>query len=511
MIDLERTRAELLSEIGAPVFSGAPLTDLTDTRVLASDVRLLLRGHTRADLFPLLEVVLSERFAAVPRPRAIRDLLVPLKSALGNAHKRGNRGDSTKSISVETVLTPKGALVAVSDEGEGFDVGRVVRHLRSRERYFTDYGHGFRTFDQAASLVTYENGGRTLLLRFLAAVENPERSSPVATYEENALGKAADAEWMHSCLSAELLELPGKARLQSSRAAWVANGSGGHDRDLRYVLQVGGDDARPTEVRILTGRLHATADSAAADFDAATRLHDGLGSARVRIPRPIARLAGEPRLVLYDFDPWMNLAEYVADRENPPLSWRRAERVGQSLATLHGSRIAFRQAAPELLDERYRRTCERLFADLATRYPEADFSSRLESVLRSIAARASAVRSSPPAPIHGRFGLDCVQYGVDGRFYLYRFEDCRMSDPGLDLGGFLADLLLLGDEETRRAGSEGFLAGYSSKLRRATAPADLGLYVALALLERLARPKPRTGPEVESLLRHCERSLERAG
>ena len=83
-----------------------------------------------------------------------------------------------------------------------------------------------------------------------------------------------------------------------------------------------------------------------------------------------------------------------------------------------------------------------------------------------------------------------------------------MGDPGLDLGGFLADVALLGDEEIRRAGTEGFLAGYSSKPRHATPPADLGPYVALALLDRLDRAKPLAEPDVESLLGRCERSLE---
>lgn len=502
MIDLDRTRAELLSEIGAPVSLGPPLTDLTDPGVRASDVHLLLRGHSRTELFPLLEVVLSERFAANLRSRSIRDLLVPLRSGLGNAEKRGNCGDPARSISVEIVLTAKGAVVAITDEGEGFDVARVSRHLRSRERYFTDYGRGFRTLDRAASVVTYENGGRTLLLRFLPATGD---AAPVVA--DRAPGKAADAEWLHSCLLAELKEFPSApSKLESSRAAWV-DGRDGATRDLRCVLRFGNGDGRPSEVRILTGRLHASADRAAADFDAAVQLHDRLGSTRVRIPRPIARLAGEPRLVLYDFDPWMNLAEYVADRENAPLLRRRAERVGQTLAILHGSGIVFDESEDDLLGERYLGTRERARAGLTDRYADADFSSRLESVLRLVEAQAAAAGLRPRAPIHGRFGLDSVLYGVDGSFYLYRFEDCRMSDPGLDLGGFLADVLVLGDEEASHAGSEGFLAGYSSKLRHATGPADLGLYVALALIERLARPKPRAKSEVDELLRQCERSL----
>ena len=513
MIDLSRTRAELLSEIGAPVFVGTPLTDLTDPRVLASDVHLLLRGHTRADLFPLLEVVFSERFAAVPRAQSIRDLLVPLKSALGNAHKRGNRGDVTKSISVETVLTPRGALVAVSDEGEGFDVVRVLRHLRSSERYFTDFGHGFRTLDRATSLVTFENGGRSLLLRFLPALGHPERSSPQVATPDQALGRASDAEWMHSCLSAELLEFrQGQARLESSRAACVAGGNGGDERDLRYVLQVGGDDALPTQIRVLTGRLHASAGAAAADFDAATRLHQELELKTVRIPRPLLRLAGEPRLVLYDVHPWMNLGEYLADRGNPQVLHRRAERVGRALAALHRSPIAFGNPEHELLGERLRGACERVSRRLEASQRETDLPGRFRGVVWRIEELAAAVQPRPPTPIHGRFGLDCVQYGVDGRFYLYRFEACRLSQPGLDLGGFLADLLSLassqGDDAIYQIGCDAFLAGYHSSERHPFGREEVRFYRALALVDRLDRLRPGTGSEIDSLLRDCERSLE---
>ncbi|HVE65181.1 MAG TPA: hypothetical protein VNC59_01265, partial [Thermoanaerobaculia bacterium] len=202
------------------------------------------------------------------------------------------------------------------------------------------------------------------------------------------------------------------------------------------------------------------------------------------------------------------LAEYVADREKAPLFRRRAERVGQSLAILHGSGIEFRETEGDLLGERYRGTCERVRGGLADRYPGAEFAGRLERVLRSIGERAAAAGPRRPTPIHGRFGLDRVLYGVEGSFYFYRFEHCRMGDPGLDLGGFLADVSMLGDEDARRAGSEGFLAGYSSKPRHATPPSDLGLYVALALVDRLDRARPLAQSDVDTLLGRCERSLE---
>src|ERR1041385_2925616 len=89
MIDLSRNRAELLAEIEASRSAVENVRDLTDPRVATADVRARVRGSAKEDLFPLLKVVLSERFADVPRPELMRDLLVPLRKALGNAYKHG--------------------------------------------------------------------------------------------------------------------------------------------------------------------------------------------------------------------------------------------------------------------------------------------------------------------------------------------------------------------------------------------------------------------------------------
>src|SRR5438093_1348360 len=100
MIDLSYTRAGMLVEIGAPNPPGESLRDLTDPRVAGEDVHVCVSCHGRDDIFPLLKAALLERFAPVPRADLIRDLLVPLKNALGNASKHGNRRDSAKVISV---------------------------------------------------------------------------------------------------------------------------------------------------------------------------------------------------------------------------------------------------------------------------------------------------------------------------------------------------------------------------------------------------------------------------
>src|SRR5206468_1896102 len=110
----------------------------------------------------------------------------------------------------------------------------------------------------------------------------------------------------------------------------------------RYVLRVAGHDGEPAETRILTGRLHASEAAAAADFEAATRLHEAKISKSVLIPRPVARPAGEPRLVLYDFNPWMSLWEYLTYRSSLKALRHCAKRIGRALAHLHGNRVVLR-------------------------------------------------------------------------------------------------------------------------------------------------------------------------
>jgi hypothetical protein len=146
--------------------------DPTDPSFVALDeVYLIVQGQTPDELLPVLNAAFAARCADVPPQQLRRHLLYPLKKALGNAYKWGNHKDPTKQITVETVATKIGLLVTISDQGEGFDVPGIVGQFRSGERYFTHGGSGLKHFDRAKSLISYTNGGRTLLLRFLCAPE----------------------------------------------------------------------------------------------------------------------------------------------------------------------------------------------------------------------------------------------------------------------------------------------------------------------------------------------------
>src|SRR6185503_16394288 len=144
MIDLSYTRAALLAEIEAPEPARLPQREITDPHVATGEAHICVCGHGRDDLFPLLKLALSERFAAVPRLRLIMDLLMPIRNALGNAYKHGNGCDRTKAVRVEIVLTRRGALISVTDQGAGFDVELTFRRFQEQQSYFVNHGRGIR-------------------------------------------------------------------------------------------------------------------------------------------------------------------------------------------------------------------------------------------------------------------------------------------------------------------------------------------------------------------------------
>jgi hypothetical protein len=155
MIDLERTKADLLAEIGAPPGRCGE--------------RTTVRGSSPDELFPELEAALTRRFAGVPSKHVFSNLTYLVRKGLGNAYKWGNHRKAEKAIAVETVVTDLGAVVSITDEGEGFDVAAVIRKLCRGEPYFTHGGSGFKNFARTRSVISYADGGRTLLIRFLAA------------------------------------------------------------------------------------------------------------------------------------------------------------------------------------------------------------------------------------------------------------------------------------------------------------------------------------------------------
>jgi len=316
---------------------------------------------------------------------------------------------------------------------------------------------------------------------------------------------------MRTRLSAEMPEFAnGRAKIESCRV-YATRGRAADDCGNRCVLRVGGPGGQEPATRILTARLHGTEAAAEADFEFATRLRDSGVTKRLAIPQPLLRPAEDPRLVLYDFDPWVNLWEYLTHRRSLKSLHHAAERAGEALAGLHRSQIAFRGNATDRSEEEFKAMVARTTTALQALPRGLEFASCFRDCVKRIENTTSCREPRVSAPIHGAFGWDCIHYGVDGRFYLYRFETCRRSDPGLDLGGFAADLLCFTlrnhDESAYRSCLDAFLKPYSAEAERSPSADDLRFYVPVALVERLQRTELRTTAGLDQLLTALETAL----
>jgi hypothetical protein len=158
----------MLEDIHAsPELLRTSVTDPSQSSGSQPEVRLLMRKSAPDDILPALYSFLERHCPGIPAERLERDLLLPLKKAVGNAHKRGNLRDPHKHISVEVVVTRTGIFFEVDDEGSGFDVAATLALFREGGDYFTHHGSGFRKFTKARSLISFDRNGSTFLLRFL--------------------------------------------------------------------------------------------------------------------------------------------------------------------------------------------------------------------------------------------------------------------------------------------------------------------------------------------------------
>jgi len=175
VIELTWTRERMLAEIGATA-GATQLPGLAEPSSIGAfadieEVLLRTRLHHPREILGALGSAFLARFRAVPPERLERDLLAPIKKALGNAYKRGNRMDLDKWITLEVAVTRKGAFVEVTDEGAGFDVEATCARLALGSVYFLHHGSGFRKFRKTRAIISFADGGRTFRACFLLAAD----------------------------------------------------------------------------------------------------------------------------------------------------------------------------------------------------------------------------------------------------------------------------------------------------------------------------------------------------
>jgi hypothetical protein len=105
MIDLNRTKEQVLAEIKASERAFADLNGPDDPRFVALDQACFtLHGKTPDELLPVLGAAFSMRFANLAPEHLFRDLIYLLKRGLGNAHKWGNQKDPAKRLFWKPIL-----------------------------------------------------------------------------------------------------------------------------------------------------------------------------------------------------------------------------------------------------------------------------------------------------------------------------------------------------------------------------------------------------------------------
>jgi hypothetical protein len=506
MIALEATAAQLLADIGAPGFDER-ITDPRAPSLLHDAVAsAVLTGTVPDDLYPPLVELVTRRFAHVDAERLRQDLCGPLKKGIGNAYRRGNLEDPTKRVTVRVALTARGAVFLVTDEGAGYDVAGIVERFRRDEQYFQRLGSGFRKFHKTRSLVGFDHGGRTFMLRFLAELEPGRPRRHVADAE---LGHAADEAHMTAALSASVPFLrSGEQELLGCRV-FLPDESKNEQWDVKYELRCRERATGQGRIRILTGQW---VEDAQKSLEVATELRRSLRGP-VRVPEAVAVLH-DPLLVLFDFNPERDLRDLLRECDDPAAAAARIGDVGTCLRQVHGSPL---DLEPETQSEslaRHEAVARRAVESLAEHDPA--LARRVEALAGRLEERGAALPRHPPSvPIHGDFGWNRVVEG-DNRLYLVGFESFRRGHPGLDLGAAVADLLrffLLRDNsdpghlaEVRAALLESYL-GADVPLWIEQLPLFVGGALVLRLGRLLARPPKKWSDKAGPLVGLCERVL----
>ncbi len=91
-----------------------------------------------------------------------------LCEALSNAFFHGHGKDPEKAIVVRVILGQRGLIVQIKDSGPGFDVQSVYKRFRTKEKYYSKAGNGFRLMAQSPSFgVVYDRTGTVFILLYV--------------------------------------------------------------------------------------------------------------------------------------------------------------------------------------------------------------------------------------------------------------------------------------------------------------------------------------------------------
>ncbi len=156
VIELDRAAQDYVGEIGVVARFTFPVPDEGE----------FLRDYADND-------VLARIIGAVStvRPISLVQILhlggYQLWEAVGNTLMHGCAGDTCIVLSVGR----SGLVYEVAGGGPGYDVHAVVARFRAGDRHWQHKGKGFAVFDRRHVGVTFEDAGRTTVIRALASKE----------------------------------------------------------------------------------------------------------------------------------------------------------------------------------------------------------------------------------------------------------------------------------------------------------------------------------------------------
>jgi len=126
------------------------------------------RIYSAAEMDEVLSAVHDALVGAGYPERALFEVRLALEEALVNALKHGNRGDSRKHVSVQWEVNAHRVLLAVEDQGHGFDPAGLPDPL-APENLCKPSGRGVLLMRHCLTWVRYNGRGNRVTLCRLRA------------------------------------------------------------------------------------------------------------------------------------------------------------------------------------------------------------------------------------------------------------------------------------------------------------------------------------------------------
>lgn len=134
-----------------------------DRRTLAFRFRRRLRSTTPGINRAVRDIVRHAKITGCLTDH-LTELEIALREALANAVFHGNRSDTAKSVLVRAYCDPKkGFVIAVRDEGVGFDPATVPDPRRADRLHLT-HGRGIFLMRELMDHIEHRKGGREVVL-----------------------------------------------------------------------------------------------------------------------------------------------------------------------------------------------------------------------------------------------------------------------------------------------------------------------------------------------------------